>query len=260
MSPSTPRKGQTRHPLPPNYIQQQYQQQPHGHTRARSQQVQAEALQQQFTASDYESDTAQYMASHPAKPVAALAARTNTELNMSVISRYVPSITSILSIAANAVLYTFEPPSEWKRMSMLEGTMFICSQGEHAGEVSENGCLFILNRKGLDNLTIDLTTIDDFELSNDLLIFKLSPAADVTMKLETGTTISPEVLGIWTYAEEDSERQTNAALIYEMWSKVREAREKRASASAASSDPLSNQPGVTGRKVELSELFSTQHR
>ncbi|KAI1259393.1 PH domain-like protein [Xylariaceae sp. FL1019] len=258
MSPSTPRKGQNRHPQPPNYMQ--YPTQPQAHARNRSQQVQAEALQQQFAASDYESDTAQYMASHPAMPVAALAARTNTELNMSVIRRYVPSVTSILSIAANAVVYTFEPPSEWKRMSMLEGTMFICSEGDHAGEVSENGCLFILNRKGLDNLILDLNTVDDFELSNDLLIFKLSPAANVTMKLETGATIAPEVLGIWTYAEEDSERQTNATLIYEMWSKVRQAREKRNSASHNPSDSPSGLPGLGGRKVELSELFSTQHR
>ncbi|KAI1499580.1 hypothetical protein F5X99DRAFT_273880 [Biscogniauxia marginata] len=234
-----------------------------GHLRNRSQQIQAQEQQQQFiVTSDYESDTAHYMASHPSMPPAALAARTNTELNLSVLKRYVPSISSILSIAANAVVYTFQPPTEWKK-SNIEGTMFICSQDGTDGAVSEHACLFILNRKGLQNFVLDLNTVSDFELATDLLIFNLGDEAnEVTM--ENGEAVIPKVLGLWTYAEDQSDRQMNAALIYEMWTKVREARGARAAAGFP--DPAQGQATEVGpaaqamsRKVSLSDLFRAQN-
>jgi hypothetical protein len=230
-----------------------------GHVRTRSRQLQAEAQQQQFPAtSDYESDTVQYMASHPAMPPATLAARTNTELNLSVLKRYLPSITSILSIAANAVVYTFQPPSEWKRSNM-EGTMFVCSQHKSPAELGDAGCLFILNRKGLQNFILDLNTVTDFELAGDLLIFKLDYAAN-QVQLESGDAVVPNVLGLWTYAEDKSDRETNAALIHDMWFQARTAR-----AQGATSDPATitgmaeTGPAMkaVGRKVSLTELFST---
>ncbi len=52
--------------------------------------------------------------------------RSNTELNLTVLRRYVPSITQILSIAPFAVLYTFLPETQiWERCG-VEGTLFIC--------------------------------------------------------------------------------------------------------------------------------------
>ncbi|KAI8624741.1 PH domain-like protein [Xylariaceae sp. FL1651] len=264
---STPRRNQNqnRHPsIPSSHSssnnQFQHQHHAHGqtHMRNRSQQLQAEAQQQQLpTTSDYESDTAHYMASHPAMPTATLAARTNTELNLSVLKRYLPSITSILSIAANAVVYTFQPPTEWKR-SNTEGTMFVCSQGEHAGEVNENGCLFVLNRKGSQNFILDLNSVSDFELAGDLLIFKLYHETD-ELHLESGEAVAPRVLGLWTYAEDETDRQTNATLIYEMWSKVRDAREQRAAAGLATSSATAETgpaAEAVGRKVSLTDLFA----
>ncbi|KAI0470763.1 hypothetical protein GGR56DRAFT_113150 [Xylariaceae sp. FL0804] len=245
-----------------------------GHLRTRSQQIQAQEAQQQFLgSSDYESDTAAYMASHPSKSPAALAARTNTELNMSVLKRYVPGITGIISIAANAVLYVLQPPGEWKK-SNLEGTMFICSQdGTKQGVVSEKGCLFILNRKGLQNFTLDLNNVSDFELSGDLLIFKMDDEAQaVDLPMESGEApVKAGVVGLWTYAEVESDRQANAAVIYEMWAKVREARERRAAAAVSTDPAAAAEDGpaapataqatgqVEGRKLSLSELFKGQH-
>ncbi|KAI1331992.1 PH domain-like protein [Xylariaceae sp. FL0255] len=249
MASSTPRKDKNRHAAAQGsnpaaqgqYLNQQ--QYPlhghgHGHARNRSHQLQAEAHRQhQFPTSDYESDTNQYMASHPSNPPPNLSTRTNTELNMGVLNSYVPSITSILSIAASAVLYTFCPPDEWKRSNM-EGTMFICSQGDQQGEVSENGCLFILNRKNLFNLLIEFSNVDNFELAGDLLIFKLrEPIRGDGLKIDNGDPVEPDVIGLWTFAEEDADRQTNAALIYEMWSKVREARERKSASLGSPSSP-----------------------
>ncbi|KAI1485362.1 hypothetical protein F5X96DRAFT_348337 [Biscogniauxia mediterranea] len=229
----------------------------HGHLRNRSQQIQAQE-QNFFVASDYESDTAHYMASHPATLPAALAARTNTELNLSVLQRYVPSISSILSIAANAVVYTFQPPTEWKK-SNIEGPMFICSQKAEEREAGDHGCLFILNRKGLQNYVLDLNAVSDFELATDLLIFNLGDQAK-EVPMENGEAVLPKVLGLWTYAEDQSDRQTNADLIYEMWIKVREAREQRT--AAGYSDAEQDQSAEVGpaaqamsRRVSISDLF-----
>ncbi|KAI0451731.1 PH domain-like protein [Xylaria acuta] len=228
----------------------------HGHARTRSHQLQ----HQQPPTSDYESDTPQHMAPQHAAPSAALAGRTNTELNLGVLRRYLPSITSVLSIAANAVVYTFEPPSQWKR-SNTEGTMFICSQRKAPGEAGETGCLFILNRKGLQNFVLDLDAVGDFELAGDLLIFKLDYAAN-EVHLDSGEAVRPLVLGLWTYAEEKSDRETNATLINDMWTQALNTRDARA--RAAASDPATvaalaeTGPAAqaTGRRLSVSDLFS----
>lgn len=194
-----------------------------------------------------------------ATAAAVLAGRTNTELNLGVLRRYLPSITTILSIAANAVVYTFQPPSEWKRAT-VEGTMFVCSQRKTPGEAGDTGCLFILNRKGLQNFILDLDNVSDFELAGDLLIFKLDNPTHQVL-LETGESVTPLVLGLWTYAEEKSDRETNAALIHDMWCEALRTRDVRA--RAAASDPATfaalaeTGPAAqaTGRRLSVSDLF-----
>ncbi|KAI1817219.1 PH domain-like protein [Poronia punctata] len=290
MSRSTPRKNQDPHGQDHNHGQAHSQSNannaqgpnsmyPHvhspGHARTRSQQLQPEGQRrprqtpyehqpQGPVTSDYESDTMQYMASHPSMGPEALATRTNTDLNLAVLRRYLPSITSILSIAANAVVYTFHPPSEWKRATM-EGTMFLCSQHKprSSNDTSLAGCLFILNRKGLMNFVIELDTVSDFELSGDLLIFKLFHPVN-TLQLETGEMVAPDVLGLWTYAEDKMDREMNATLIQDMWAQTRKARpqvsdltsELQASVATAEVEAETAAQAV-GRKVSLTELFST---
>ncbi|KAI1076626.1 hypothetical protein F5B20DRAFT_314131 [Whalleya microplaca] len=281
MSRTTPRKYQNRpHQNQPSFsyshshshshsYSQQHQPQ-YGHIRNRSQQIQAEEAQQQLlTPSDYESDTANYMASHPPSSTAALAARTNTELNLSVLKRYLPSITNILSIAANAVVYTFTPPASWHK-TKLEGTFFVCAQGGQGGGASgggedgvkndnDNGCLFILNRKGPQNLILDLNNVGNFEVSANLLIFKLDKADEVPMENEE--LVTPDVLGVWIYTEDEQDRQTSVALIYEMWSKVRVAREQRLAAGLSGASPSKDSdvgPAMQAmsRRVSLTDLFA----
>ncbi|KAI1174414.1 PH domain-like protein [Nemania sp. FL0916] len=211
----------------------QHQPSPHHHHNQHQQH-----LQQPRPTSDYESDTAPYMASHDAPQpdadadaTAAGPTRSNTELNLAVLQRYLPSITTVLSIAANAVVYTFQPPSEWKRTNM-EGTMFVCSQRKVPGPAGETGCLFILNRKGLQNLVVDLDNVDNFELAGDLLIFKLDEATH-QLYVDAGEAVNPHVLGLWTYAEEQNDRETNAVLIHDMWRQALDTRDVRAKAAAS---------------------------
>ncbi|KAI1390692.1 PH domain-like protein [Hypoxylon trugodes] len=263
----------------------------HSHSRNRSQQLRAEAAElQQFhqhqhytgtgtgagITSDYESDTARYMASHPPPPPAALAARTNTELNLSVLRRYRPGITSILSIAANAVVYVFTPPSKWDKSNM-EGTMFICAQTPNPNSdedsdpenAASDGCLFVLNRKGLINLIIDLSDVSDFELATGLLIFKMD-GAGVTVPMENEESVRSKVLSLWVYSEDENDRRTNAALVHELWSKARAAREEvdvdvedtedasgdvSTSTSPGDDDEVALPMAQAGRQLSLSELF-----
>ncbi|KAI1437425.1 PH domain-like protein [Xylaria sp. CBS 124048] len=209
----------------------------------------------QLPASDYESDNVQDQPSSIAMPPTDVPERSNTDLNLTVLRRYLPGITKILSIAANAVVYTFQHPSQWKKTT-TEGTMFICSQRKSA-QGGECGCLFILNRKGLRNVILDLDNVSDFELSGELLIFKLDYAAN-EVQLESGEPVTPNVLGLWTYAEENSDRETNAALVYDMWSQVRDAR-----AQTQNSDPptlaAATQRGaprqLAGRRLSVTDLF-----
>ncbi|KAI0403334.1 PH domain-like protein [Xylaria palmicola] len=277
MSRPGPRRSQNHPPLPQsstgvNSLSEQDNQPPahahahahshahsHGHdhhARTRSRQRQGDAPRRQRQpppASDGESDA--YMAQPSVPP--ALAGRTNTELNLGVLRRYLPSITAVLSIAASAVVYTLQPPSEWKR-SNLEGTMFICSQRKAPADAAESGCLFILSRKGLQNLVLDLDTVAEFERADDLLIFKLDYAAH-EVHLETGEAVEPLVLGLWTYAEDESDRQTNAALINDMWSQALSTRDARARAArSAPGAPAETGPAAlaTGRRVSVTDLFS----
>ncbi|KAI5865407.1 PH domain-like protein [Durotheca rogersii] len=277
-----PPQYQHHHQQPPQHPP--YHQLPPGHVRNRSQQLRAEAAEEQLQfsgASDYESDTAHYMASHPAPSADALASRTNTELNLKVLRRYRPAISTILSIAANAVVYTFTPPGKWDKSNM-EGTLFICAQkrggdGDRGDRGSfSDGCLFILNRKSLQNLVIDLASVTEFEPADNLLIFNLDDAAVPDVPMENGDPVRPNVLGMWIYAEDEQDQRTNAAVIREMWAKARAASADAAaaaaaaaersasadssdatgsSASAASRDGGSPITQMAGRQVSLGELF-----
>ncbi|KAI0124025.1 Dcp1-like decapping family protein [Xylariales sp. AK1849] len=258
MSSSTPRKRRNyqRDPSFHSHPHQSTSQhgQSHGHQRTRSQHLaaQAAASANQVT-SDYESDTASYMASHPPAPQAALATRTNTDLNMSVLKRYLPNIIEIRSIAANAVVYRLEASDPkavtWDKAN-IEGTMFVCLLD--GGKDGKKNCVFILNRKAVDNLTIDLADVSEIELKDELLMFVMETQGE-----EEG--VASKVLGFYIHADQDSTRATNSDLIQELWKKKRE--EKITHPAHYGQMHLQGggagltMPVTGGRQVSLNELF-----
>ncbi|KAL9572566.1 hypothetical protein ACKAV7_003399 [Fusarium commune] len=160
--------------------------------------------------SDYESDAAAIHADYAPPPP-----RTNTELNLSVLQRYLPSIHTILSIAANAVIYTFNSASESWEKSGVEGTMFVCAQSplpEDPGQ-RPRACVFVLNRRGLDNVIVDLSRVTHAEVSGELVI----------MKVEGEWQEGDKVLGVWIHNDKDKTREVNAAIIQEAWKIARSA-------------------------------------
>ncbi|KAI1398276.1 PH domain-like protein [Hypoxylon fuscum] len=263
------------------------------HTRTRSQQLRVQHAAVHLTSpslfldpEDNSDDMVNYLAAHPGRLVAAFTSRTNTELNLSILRRYRPGISSILAIAANATVYVFDQANiKWDKSS-LEGTLFVCAQDETSSHLSggsggsgngsdaaSNGMLFILNRKGLTNLSLDLDKVTEHELLNGLLIFKMdgddedggSGADDeepsgTVIPMENGEAVRPKVMGLWIYANDEQDKLTTATLIRELWLKVR-ARNRGLTPSAedhsASSSETEDQGPPTPAMHNMLNTYST---
>ncbi|ETS76866.1 hypothetical protein PFICI_10740 [Pestalotiopsis fici W106-1] len=181
------------------------------HQRTRSQHLAAQAAvsANQIT-SDYESDTASYMAAHAALPNPALAQRSNDEINITVLRRYIPSLTQIYSIASNAVVYAYDSTSDVAgfEKANIEGPLFTCQL--NSSEVQNS--VFILNRKSTDNLRLDLATVTNFEQSGDMLYIE-------TM----GSNGEPKVWGLYIHDSSDNRRETHTSAILRLWHATKEA-------------------------------------
>ncbi|TPX12841.1 uncharacterized protein E0L32_006721 [Thyridium curvatum] len=216
-------------------------------------------------ASDYESDAAQYyleergMESFPQIPE-----RTNTELNLTVLQRYLSDIQSIMSIAANAVVYTFSPETQNWDKSGVEGTLFVCEREAvmSGNKAIPRACVFVLNRKGLDNVIVDLANVSDCEFAAELLILRLREEDG-----SQGGQGAPRVLGIWIHADKDDTQEVNTAIIQEYFRQIQLALGEASSegvhdlqSSTASLRPQQEEflgPAMQamGRRVSLSDLF-----
>jgi hypothetical protein len=206
-------------------------------------------------ASDYESDAQIYAHIHNIPPPT----RTNTELNLSVLRRYNPSILTILSIAANAVIYLFTPSTQQWEKSGVEGTLFVCEQEPPSIAVDAGYCIVVLNRRGLDNLILDLSQAQDVEVTAELLI----------MRFQEGAEGEQKVMGIWIHKDKDDTRDVNAGLIQQCWEKVAPAKGQYAMAGEATASNGNGTFGggnssagaerpVMGRRISLTDLFGQQ--
>lgn len=150
------------------------------HTRA------AQLQPQPQPTSDYDTDTAAVTDATPS--MAPPPNRTNTELNMLVLKRYVPDIERIISIAPFAVVYLFSPETQQWEKSGTEGTLFVC---QLAGSEHPRYNVVILNRKGLDNFITELVSGEDIEITEEYVILQV-----------IGDDSTPNIYGIWIYSEE----------------------------------------------------------
>ncbi|SPN98701.1 uncharacterized protein DNG_01745 [Cephalotrichum gorgonifer] len=213
--------------------------------------------------SDYESDAANYLSTHnPTHPPH----RTNTELNLGVLRRYVPSISAIVSISANAVLYTFDVSTQSWDKSGVEGTLFVCTRETPSGPASGDPrpCVFVLNRRGLDNLMLDLDRVRDCEVMDDLLILGLENG-EGGEESEGGSMA--KAMGIWMHADGDDSRRLNMNIIRTMWEQAREARRQVESLRAegyvgpeeeASGGSVGPAVQAIGKQLSIDELFASQ--
>lgn len=224
--------------------------------------------------SDYESDAAHYLDTHPAPaPNPSLLTRTNTDLNLSVLRRYLPSINAIISIAANAVVYTFNPSLPGWDKTGIEGTYFLCMQDPLPGGVAPaapRACIFVLNRRGLENVILNLGNVADFEVMGEIYIFRLRREQTQTRTQtrhdeEEEEEAGNKVMGIWIHADKEDTRVMNAAMISETLKQV----QMHAAAAQESAGGLPPPPQqqeelgpamqAIGRKLSLSDLFGAQN-
>ncbi|CAI4212860.1 unnamed protein product [Parascedosporium putredinis] len=188
--------------------------------------------------------------------------RTNTELNIGVLRRYVPSISAILSITANAVIYTFDTSTQSWDKSGVEGTLFVCSQDPNPATGEPRFCAFVLNRRGLENLILDLATIRECEVTDTLLILALDDGE------EAEENPMAKALGIWMHADTAETRDVNMKLIHSLWGQVREARKQVQSLHEYNGGFDMSQPErqesvgpalqAIGKQLTIDELFASQ--
>lgn len=199
-------------------------------------------------ASEYESDIPNYDLGYVPPPV-----RSNPEMNLSVLQRYNPAVREILCQAANAVVYIFTPDTGVWDKSGVEGTMFVCEQEPTYKSGEESYCLFVLNRRGLENLILDLGKTQDVEVTPELLIMRFGGGSAEKVQ---------KVMGIWIHNNKD-DRERNSDVIQQCWNQARASKAQRdkevdsmsygvAEAQAASFDP---QPEALGRRISLRDLF-----
>lgn len=95
----------------------------------------------------------------------------------------------------------------------MEGALFVCSLADTADPVTghpiqQRSAVFVLNRRGLQNFSLELLSAEDVEITSDYVILQGREGDAVTV-----------IYGLWIYAEEGSStsnmRARNAAIIQE---------------------------------------------
>lgn len=245
----------------------------------------------QIAASDYESDATHYMEARELPRMPHLPSRSNTDLNLSVLRRHLADARSILSIAANAVVYTFSEATKGWDKHGVEGTMFVCEQEPivtATGQALPRVCVFVLNRRGLDNLVVDLVRVSDCEMADELMVFRLEDDGDSDGSGSdegnnggiggNGSTEKRGVIGLWIHADEDDTREINTTIIRGAWQQARLALHSLMEAAAAEAEQAAEQTDAddggaladsqedmrdsaspVGKRLSITELFGQRN-
>ena len=129
-------------------------------------------------------------------------ARTNEELNLTVLQRYNPSIHQVLSVAPFAKVYVYNAEAGTWDHGGIEGTLFVCqllpTTSSNTSLIVERYCVVILNRKSLDNFSVELTTTDDMELTDQYIILQAHNSSSLG---NSPTDAVQTVYGLWIFTE-----------------------------------------------------------
>jgi hypothetical protein len=227
-------------------------------------------------ASDYESDANAYAELAP--PSEHLTTRTDADLNLSVLRRYLPTIRSIVSIASISTVYHFQHAAQIWDKTGVEGTLFLCelepivlAEGVEIGQ----DVAFVLNRKGLDNFSVDLRTLAVCETADELLILQMKPDAPFPISGFPADRDADDgqanVIGIWIHNDKTNTQGVNYRLIQQRWQYIHDSWAAVESVIRESQDVVEPatqpQPSISvnddqpatqqgGRQIDLAQLFS----
>jgi len=204
--------------------------------------------------SDYESDLNNLSDVPPPPPPAT---RTNAELNFSVIRRYLPSVTSIVSIAPYAVVYLFSPTSQQWEKSGNEGTLFVCQLSSTEPGV-DRFSVIVLNRRGLSNFQVDLLNEEDVQVTDEYVILRV---------YDEEADIQP-IYGLWIFSEPPPSSTANtrvmtAQIIRDCAVQAETSRkitkeQHHTSINGHDGEQEAPQSEAMGRQVSLRDLFGQQ--
>lgn len=100
----------------------------------------------------------------------------------------------------------------------------------------------MLNRRGLDNLILDLGVTRDVEVTDELLI----------LRWEGEEGEGQKVMGVWIH-DAAGDRERNSLRIQEAWERARVGRRERE--GAGNEVGFAPPQEAMGRRISLSELF-----
>lgn len=190
-------------------------------------------LNVQVQPSDYESES----------PFIAPTERTNTDLNLSVLKRYSPDIITILSIAPAAVIYNFLPSEQTWEKADVEGTLFVCQLETSPLASRDRYNIIVLNKKGLENLIVEMSEVQDVEITAQFLILRWTD--------ESGERI----LGVYIHEDQEGTREVNCNLIKECWESVAE-KENAEEPKQYGEEVFEDSDGqFVGKSVSVNQLF-----
>lgn len=125
------------------------------------------------------------------------------EMNLRVLQCYEPTIRSIEAVAASSVVYAFNSETGgWiKADPQIEGTLFLCEQEplEVDPYVLPRACVFVLNRKGLMNVVVDLARVNAAEVMEGLITLGIEDETAAAGPDGTNGASAPQVLGLWIH-------------------------------------------------------------
>jgi hypothetical protein len=191
--------------------------------------------------SDYETD-----APPPAVDVPLPPPRSNEELNFSVLKRSYPNLVAIEHVTPYAALYTFNVETQqWEKVG-IEGTLFIC-QLAPSPTGAEQYCVVILNRRGLDNFYMELTSSETMEISDPYVILQ----GDL-------------IYGLWIFADPPPASTQNcrvetAEKMLEIADRARASREAAENGVDNTAGEVDTASAPMGRQLSLRQLFGQQH-
>jgi hypothetical protein len=104
----------------------------------------------------------------------------------------------------------------------VEGTLFVCEQEPVLleGHPMPRACVFVLNRRGLNNVVVELCQASICQKEEDLIMFRLENSAGHSAS-EAGHDSAAQVIGLWLHADEEDTREVNATIIQDVWRKSR---------------------------------------
>lgn len=171
--------------------------------------------------------------------------RTNYEVNLSVIKRYAPNISSIAYLHPYAVVYVFSSISnQWEKYG-VEGTLFVCRLSPMNGAKDEYSA-FVLNRRGLNNFSLDLRSTAQIEPDGEFIVLQSIDGEG-----------EPEVYGLWIWAEPESlvnAREDTVRALQECASRA-ESVEKPVAEELRAQDLVQAHSQELGRQISTRDLF-----